>query len=222
MRSKLRYAGAWLAAGLMLAYLMLPGQPRPDLVIYEDGTLAGLLTGNGIATTRTKPTAFILEQWQRALPADQHLQPSMKVVPGDLAQRERWRLKPGQLASARKLMRADLVTADTGRFTCRNGLWCIARAKSGAVILQTDISGLVGSACDMADIVITGARLKWGECRSGAKMFSGASLRRTGSVEIWFDPANSRKIKVISALGIADRSWYSHRVYDWRSGQYVH
>lgn len=222
MRSKLRYAGAGLAITLMLLYLALPARPKPDLVIYEDGTLAGLLSDKGIATTRTRPTAFILEQWQRALPVDQHLQPVMNAVPGDLAGKERWRLDPEQLASARKLMKADLVKASSDRFTCRNGLWCIARVKSGAVILQTDISGLVGSACDMADIVITGARLKWTECRSGAKMFSGTSLRRTGSVEIWFDPANSRKIRVISAFGIGERSWYTHRVYDWRSGQYAY
>ncbi|MDB5552037.1 MAG: ComEC/Rec2-related protein [Rhizobium sp.] len=221
MRSKLRYAGAGLAVLLMLVYMALPARPKPDLVIFEDGTLAGLLSDGSIATTRTRPAAFILEQWQRALPADRHLGPVMKEAPKSLAKDKRWRLKPEQMTAARKLMKADLLTASASRFACRKGLWCIARARNGAVILQTEIAGLAGAACDMADIVITGARLRWSECRSGAKIFSATSLRRTGSVEIWFDPVNSRKLRVITAFGIGGRSWYSHRLYDWRSGQYI-
>jgi competence protein ComEC len=221
MRSTLRYAGVCLAGLLILLHIVLPEQPRPDLVIYEDGTLAGLINDKGIATTRARPTAFIFEQWQRALPVDRHLMPVMKEAPKSLAKDKRRRLNSKQLASAQKLMKADLAAAGATRFTCRDGLWCIARARNGVTILQTEIGGLAGAACDMADIVITAARLKWAECRSGAKIFTGASLRRTGSVEIWFDPANSRKIRMISAFGIGDRSWYTHRLYDWRSGQYV-
>jgi len=221
MRSKLRYAGAGLAMLLILLHLVLPTKPKPDLVVYEDGTLAGLVGDNSIATTRTRPTAFIFEQWQRALPVGRHLKPLMKEVPKSLAKDKRWRLSTEQLTAARKLMKADILGAGANRFTCRDGLWCIARASNGALILQTEIGGLAGAACDMADIVITGARLKWAECRSGAKILSGASLRRTGSIEIWLDPADSRKLRVISAFGIGDRSWYTHRVYDWRSGQYV-
>ena len=221
MRSKLRYAGACLAILLFGLHLVLPAAPRPDLVIYEDGTLAGLVGDSHIATTRTRPAAFIFEQWQRALPAARHRKPVMKEVPKELAKLKRRRLNEEQLIQARKLMKADVAAADPGRFTCRNGLWCVARIENGAVILQTEIGGLAGAACDMADIVVTAARLKWSECHSGAKLFSGSTLRRTGSVEIHLNPGDSRDFTIVTSFGIGARPWYDHRLYDWRSGQYV-
>ena len=221
MRSKLRYAGLALAILLIPLHIVLPSGPKPDLVIYEDGSLAGLMVDNTIATTRTRPTPFIFEQWQRALPADRQVKPVMKEAPPSLAKDKRRRLNDWQLTAARKLMKADVLEAGKNRFTCRDGLWCVARARNGALILQTEIGALAGTACDVADIVITAARLRWMECRSGAKIVSATGLRRTGSVEIWLDPLDSRKLLDNSAFGNGDRSWYTHRIYDWRSGQYL-
>jgi hypothetical protein len=221
MRSKLRYAGAGLAALLMSVYVVLPAPPAPDLVIYEDGTLVGLVDGKMIATTRGRPQAFILEQWQRALIAARHVKPLARDVPDTFAERKRGRLTEKQLKTAKRLLKADLKAAATGRFTCRKDLWCVARARNGARIVQTDVGGLAGAACDLADMVITPARLSWRQCHSGAALFTASTLRRTGTVEIRFDPLDLRQFRTISAFGIGGRPWYDHRVYDWRSGQFV-
>jgi hypothetical protein len=94
---------------------------------------------------------------------------------------------------------------------------------SGPTIVIALNGGYAGIACDMADIVITPARLKWGECRSGAMLYTGETLRRTGSLELFltendFAPPT---IRVVAALEGQQRAWTMHRRYDWRSESFV-
>ncbi|WP_252192892.1 hypothetical protein [Rhizobium sp. CSW-27] len=77
-----------------------------------------------------------------------------------------------------------------------------------------------GAACDLADIVIA-AQARFAECRSGALMLNGQTLRRTGALELNFngsrDPANWRAAAAHNALL---RPWDLHRSYDWRSRRF--
>ena len=74
---------------------------------------------------------------------------------------------------------------------------------------------------------MTPAMLRFHTCRSGALLFSGQSLRRTGAVEIFgtgartADKADGRPaMRMVFAQAPLQRPWAQHRTYDWRSGQF--
>lgn len=217
MRSRLRLAG--LAGSLILlgANWVVPAVSRPDLVIHEDGQLAALIRGDRIASTASRPAGFIFDQWQRALPATRHVKP----ITEESLPRDRGALSAEALRSETATLAADMRNLPTGRFRCREGRWCTARAWNGSKIVVLHIRELVGAACDRADLVVTGARMTTTQCRSGAKLLTTEQLRRSGSVEIWLDPENNRQFRTMSGLGQGDRPWYVHRTYDWRTGQHV-
>jgi competence protein ComEC len=219
LRSRLRFAGVVFGALLLGLNVLLPAVSNPDLVVHEDGRLAGLISGDRIATTAERPGSFIFEQWQRALPVSRLVKPVM-VANSDGQQAPRRKLTEQEKQAEIDAFRADIVNPPTGRFRCREGGWCVGRGRSGTTIVVMNMRELVATACDHADLVITFARLKWSECRSGAKMLSGETLRRKGTVEIWFDPENNRQFRIMSGLGEGDRPWYTHRTYDWRSDQF--
>ncbi|MBX9457161.1 MAG: ComEC/Rec2 family competence protein [Rhizobium sp.] len=218
MRSRLRLAGLVLGTILIGINAALPGVPRPDMVVHEDGSLVGLVRGDRIATTELRPGGFIFEQWQRALPVSRHVQPIVEAS-ADPAPARR------QLSETEKrqeivALELDLVNMPSGRFRCRKDRWCVARSSNGTRIIVIKIRDLVGAACDRGDMVITPARLFWSDCQSGAKLLSQEGLRRSGTVEIRFDPDNIRHFRILSVLGQGDRPWYVHRTYDWRSGEF--
>jgi len=217
MRSRLRFAGLAGALVLLGAGGVVPGVDKPDLVIHEDGQLAGLVRGDRISTTSARPASFIFEQWQRALPVMRHVKPIMDAS----AKRERGALDSKAIRTESAALADDMRNIPTGRFRCREGRWCIARAWNGSKIVVVEIRELIGAACDRADLVVTSARTTVTACRSGAQLLSADQLRRSGTVEIWLDPENNRQFRIISGLGRGDRPWYVHRTYDWRTGQYV-
>lgn len=219
LRSRLRIAGIVCGGMLLCLNAVLPGVPRPDLVVHEDGRLAGMIRGDRIATTETRPGSFIFEQWQRALPVDRHLKPIVETEARE--PRPRRQLTREEKRSELAVLDRDIENLPTSRFLCRDGRWCVGRAWNGTKIVVMDIRDLIGETCDRADLVVTSARLSWSECRSGAKLLSSGQLRRSGTVEIWFDPENNRKFRIVAGLGEGDRPWYAHRIYDWRSGQFV-
>ncbi len=224
MRSKLRYLGAGMAGALLLAYLALPAQPRPDLVIFEDGSLAGILSGGTIAISESRPSDFILQQWQRALRAAAIVKPGkVKIAANNDEHQKRQRLSDDEMKQGRNAMKKALASAAPDRFTCRDKHWCVATMASGPTIIIALNGGYTGIACDMADIVITPARLKWDKCRSGAMLYTGETLRRTGSLEFFltehdFAPPT---IHIVAALEGQQRAWTMHRRYDWRSESFA-
>ena len=62
-------------AGLVL----LVDRPQPDLFVSEDGRLVGLAVGEGrIAVNRARPNEFTIDNWQRAMRADEIVRPEGK------------------------------------------------------------------------------------------------------------------------------------------------
>ncbi|PWW03688.1 ComEC/Rec2-related protein [Hoeflea marina] len=81
MRGRLRFAGVLLAAlGAMLTLSPFRQAP-PDIVIGEDGRLIALLGEGTLASNAERPSAFVFEQWQRALRAPTHEPPVMVRLP---------------------------------------------------------------------------------------------------------------------------------------------
>jgi hypothetical protein len=86
------------------------------------------------------------------------------------------------------------------------------------VVAVIDNAAYLGPACDAADIVVTSVRLRFNNCRSGATLFTGETLRRTGSVELRFADAG---LEVATAFDALSRPWMRHRAYDWRSNSFA-
>lgn len=219
LRSRLRIVAAVCGAVLLVVNWIVPGVPRPDLVVFEDGRLVGLIKDDRMATTAARPSGFIFEQWQRALPVRRHVKPIEEASAP--RSRERKSLNEIEKRTEVAVLERDLENLPTGRFLCRKERWCVARAGNGTRIIVMQIRELVGVACDRADLIITPARLSWDDCHSGAKLLSQEGVSRYGTVEIWLDPENIRQFRLLSALGEGDRPWYVHRTYDWRSGEFV-
>jgi hypothetical protein len=224
MRSRLRHAGAALSALLLLAYCLTPRAPTPNLVIFEDGSLAGIVTETGIAISERRPSDFILEQWQRALRVKAVTKPDLiKAQEAITKDKKARRLTDEEIKAGRMAMKKALAGDTVDRFICREKHWCVARLSDGLVVVIAQNGGYTGVACDLADIVVTPARLKWDKCRSGAVLHTGETLRRIGSVE-FFLTENEYAPPTMTTVGALDgkqRAWTMHRHYDWRTATFA-
>jgi hypothetical protein len=156
------------------------------------------------SSNRTKPPDFVFSQWQRALRLEDHRGPQQKpelaivdaaeAASGEEPTETRATKPPIDRDAARNVIRALLASAEPGRFLCVAKQWCAAKAAQGWRIVTVDDARFIGIACDEADIVVTPAMLRFRTCRSGALLFSGQSLRRTGAVEI-LAPVRERRTR---------------------------
>ena len=216
LRTRLRNIGTAIMALSTLVVVMLPEKPPPKIVIAEDGSMAGIIGSSAIATNRQRPPGFIFDQWKRALVLDSHREPifiTSALVP-TAPPGERLRLTPAQQQEAQS---AIAVNAREERFSCVKKAWCTAKLENGSVLTVIDNAAYLGPACDASDIVVTPVRLRLESCRSGALLFTGATLRKTGSVELNFDGGAAA---VTASFEDLDRPWTRHRAYDWRSGTF--
>ena len=197
-RSWLRYLGLPVIALALGAQLALPTTGSADLVISEDGRTIALLGPGSLASNRPRPSAFLFNQWQRALRMPNHR------APGHLAA-EQWDFSGSD---------------DSGQpiFLCRIGDLCVATSGSGLAIAVVGDLSLLGAACDRADIVVTARPIRMTGCRSGALLVTGRILRQTGALEIFQDEGGS--LKIATAVGSYRRPWSVHRFYDWRSNTF--
>jgi ComEC/Rec2-related protein len=216
LRTRLRHIGTGVMALSTLAVVLLPPGPPPDVVIFEDGGLAAIVAKDALSSNRERPPDFIFDQWQRALALPEHHAP---VLLKDIAAPRpepgrRLQLSPAQQRHARDAMKAAATSGPEGRFSCARKAWCTARLQNGRVVAVIDNAAYLGPACDTADIVVTPVRLRFDRCRSGAMLFTGETLRRTGSVELRFRGADTG---IETAFDSLSRPWTRHRAYDWRS-----
>ncbi|WP_184376920.1 ComEC/Rec2 family competence protein [Rhizobium sp. BK619] len=220
LRTRLRHAGTSILAVSTLLVLILPVPRPPDLVISEDGGLVALVETAAMASNRENPPDFIFDQWQRALVLPTHHPPKMLDGPAIPPEGEdrRVRLSREQQNEARTAMRAAAAGGETNRFSCVKKAWCTSRLGNGRVVTIIDNAAYLGPACDSADIVVTPVRLRFNSCRSGATLFTGETLRRTGSVELRFADAG---LEVATAFETLSRPWMRQRAYDWRSNSFT-
>ncbi|HVK90867.1 MAG TPA: hypothetical protein VM468_05585, partial [Mycoplana sp.] len=132
---------------------------------------------------------------------------------------------PAAAAQARRELRTALAAAaEEKRFVCRRKQWCAGVTPAGWRIVTLDDPAHLGVACDSADFVVAPQFLRRETCRSGARLITAASLRRTGALEITRpkdgDPAERDGYRIIQAVGTLNRPWARHRLYDWRTDSY--
>ena len=99
-------------------------------------------------------------------------------------------------------------------------------AQAGWRVVTLDDPAYLGTACDSADFVIAPQFLRTHSCRSGAVLFTARSLRQTGALEIRpsSDHAGMESktgYAIDKAVTTLDRPWARHRLYDWRSNEFV-
>ncbi|AVA21478.1 MULTISPECIES: ComEC/Rec2 family competence protein [unclassified Rhizobium] len=218
LRTWLRHAGALLITGSVAVVALGPGVLKPDLMISEDGTLVALLRNGALTTNREKPPDFIFEQWQRALAITEQQPPTMlppdSQLPKISKSDKHRRLNSEEQSAVRKAMDAALDAAGPGGFACQKGAWCVAMLDNGDMLVTIEDAAYLAPACDTANIVITSVRLRLDRCRSGATLFTGATLRRTGSIEM---SLSTDKPIMTAAFENLSRPWSLHRSYDWRT-----
>ncbi len=219
LRTRLRHIGTAIVALSTLAVAALPSEAMPDIAIAEDGSLVAVVDGEAIASNREKPPAFIFEQWQRALAIEEHRKPVMLEAANrpTAPEGKRLQLSRDQQNEARESIRRVAIGSPS-RFSCLKGAWCAIMLGNGKKLTVIDNAAYLGPACDTADIVVTPVRLRLDGCRSGALLFTGETLRKTGSIELRFTDGG---VAVAATFDALPRPWMRHRAYDWRSDTFA-
>ncbi len=207
--------------GLMIAEQR---KTKPDLLIYEDGALVAFRNDDAIATTKRQARGFVYDQWERAVPLPQkHIAPLVlddKVARAGNDTQQKATRRPKPLSGEeRQSAQARMVTAfdRSNLFTCQKDAWCAGRHGSGVKVAVVSNTAFAGTACDAADIVVTMRFVPFTECRSGALLISAATLRKTGSLELWLNASEAPVAKARASMNSLERAWSVHRAYDWRS-----
>ncbi len=225
LHTRLRWIGAAVLAAAIGLAVLLPPEGTADLIVSEDGRLAGLpgTDGRTIATNRSKPSDFLFSQWQHALARPNHLGP-LRGEDGAVAGPRAYgtdRLSVEQIRAVRETMQRQFGAVAPGRFLCTGKVWCVARLAEGWRIATVEDPALLGAACDVADLVITPRRSPFGTCRSGAKMIDAEVLRRTGATEFYLGNHEDQDIRQRTTFTTLDRPWQRHRLYDWRTDSFA-
>lgn len=225
LRSRLRLIGlALISLGVLLALPPLVPD-RPQVLISEDGRLVGLNGAKGLASNAKRPSAFVFDQWQTALGGPEHLGPAMQRPRDDGDQTPGAELSP-LLQAARE---------EPSRFHCAARGICAALYR-GATIIVIDRPEMIGSACDLADLVVVSIPVYMSRCLSGATLVTARSLRRTGSLGIRIVGPDDNSgnavpmaavvqskrltLHIKAALDGIVRPWTVQRYYDWRSRRF--
>ena len=221
LRTRLRHLGLLLLLSSVGVAAFGSGVPKPDLMISEDGILVALRQDDILATNRERPQAFIFEQWQKALVAAEHQPPTMLPTDSRLPQISKTdrhkRLNNEEQKAVRIAMEEALDRTMQGSFACQKGAWCLAMLENGAILVTIENAAYLPAACDTGNIIVTPIRLRLDHCRSGATLITGATLRKTGSIEMVL---TSDKPIISAAFNNPQRPWTRHRTYDWRTGKF--
>ncbi len=224
LRTWLAAAGAVLMlAGIVVILAMPPS--RPEAIVAENGRLVALLGESGAALNRARPPEFIFSQWQRALHLSQFAGPLMRPdLALSLPEAEGGRAAAQASAVDHEKARAAvaaLLAVEPGRFACVARQWCAVTTVGGLRIATVEDPRLTGAACDRADLVIVSAMLQLRHCRSGARLVSAATLRRSGAMELFSSADRKGDLDIMLPAVPGDalpRPWQRHRIYDWRTG----
>jgi hypothetical protein len=222
LRTRLRLAGLPLLAAALALSWSERSRPLADLLVSEDGTLVALIEAGTVATNRSRPPAFIYDQWKRALMLENPVAPVLVQSKSPVAdmhmsgRRERRDLTPEEIENATE----EIASAPEGRFDCVRSAWCTTRSTQGMIIAVVEDGRYAGAACDVAGLVIA-PTARFDHCRSGAMILNGATLRRTGALEIFLKgSAMSEDWTIHAAMTDGGRGqtrpWTRHRYYDWR------
>ena len=189
--TRLRVAAIPLA---LIGLLFLLDRPKPDLFVSEDGRLVGLDLGGGrIAANRARPNEFTIENWKRAIRAEEILRPV--GVEGTSVGHARSDAAPAG-------------PAPVAGFICAGGL-CSAGHPVGVVVVHALDAQAALDACASAHIVIIEDASAKDVCRwKDVLVISGRDLALHGSAEVTI---SDRAFYLRYAITRPYRPWHEHR-----------
>lgn len=236
LRTRLRHAGTLLVLiGIAIAFWP-NDRPRPEVLVSEDGRLVAILRDSGVATNRASPPDFVYAQWRRALRLGDIVKPTMRKTAELTVEEEntavettKKRKAPRHRANREKAKAAMLsafgAAAKQAGFICETKAFCVAVSPNEWRIVTLEDVAFLGTACDLADLVVTQVPLRIAACRSGARLITARNLRRTGALEIIPGEEENApymtEASIVPAVETVDRPWSRHRTYDWRTGTYI-
>ena len=138
-----------------------------------------------VLVDQARPNAFVATQWERAFPR----RATANDAPG------------GETAPP------------TPAFVCQDDI-CRAETRSGLRVAWTEDYEKTGTLCDTSDIAIVSRAIRPTECRSGARLVTLRTLRRTGSLAVSRDP-KSGEIVIRRSIAPEPREWNMHRHAAW-------
>jgi competence protein ComEC len=162
----------------IISLTTLAGVRAPDVLISEDARLLAVAMKDGtIAVNRPRPNAFTIDNWGRALDA-QDVQP-----PKRLKQWNRDDLPPKMKGES------NGAGAGTG-FRCVDRV-CVARHPSGAQIVQAPDADSARAFCKTASLIVIEDATARSPCRNaGAAVITRRQLAQKGSAEVFLSPGS--------------------------------
>ncbi len=178
---------------LVLGLALIAGRELPDVLVAEDARLVGVGDPAGhIAVNRSRPNGFTIDDWTRALMAEEMLKPRNATV----------RPSPD-----------DPALAEPG-FVCGDGL-CLARHASGALIAHTQDSAAARVVCGAAALIVMDDVTAGNVCGAGeAAVITKRDLARRGAAAIRLvrDGASMRA-EATFAVEEPFRPWHDYRAW---------
>lgn len=228
-----RLAGAGFFASMLVFIVMFGRAQRPDMVIAETADLVGIRTSETLATNVVRPSAFVMDQWARALVAKEVTKPETLPKLNLERQGPRQPLTDADEWKVEDAMEAAGRTVQPGRFLCSGRDWCIGKLADGLIVATFSDFAFQGAACRQSQIAIAAAFLRKPICEEGeALLFDRNALRKRGALALYLDRAHegstelpeaaqSPTYRLVGALDGRDRPWLRHRYYNWRSNSYA-
>lgn len=208
LRSSIRLLGIGLM-GVGLSLSIVIKTELPDILISEDGKLIGVRHGRVLQVNRSRPSAFISEQWQSAFLFE--LEKPQKITASEF----NFDQTNPQQTEIRSLLDRE------GRFKCFNTHFCI-KMKNEFLIATLGKTEHLSIACKYADIIVATFGINRAQRREcGTKtIISRYDLKESGSMAFYFDPKNKGKYRVETAIDYAVRPWTIQRYFNWRASEY--
>jgi competence protein ComEC len=185
----LRLAAIPLAA---VGLLMVTQVRTPDVLISEDARLVAVpIGGDQLAVNRSRPNAFTIDNWRRALDAETVIKPDIR--------------RDQTLVS----------TADAPgptEFRCTNDL-CLVTHVSGKVVAQADSAAAAKPACTLATVIVIDDATASDPCRlPSVRVITKRQLARTGSAAVFLgDQPDGARAQVHFAVEADYRPWHVQR-----------
>jgi competence protein ComEC len=223
----------------LVGLLLLIDRPQPDLFVSEDGRLVGLDVGDGrIAVNRPRPNEFTIENWRRAVRADEIVRPEGKqerkqpvadngnaALPStkpindseDAAKQVRGSVDAEELDHAPSDVSRDNQSRQgvgkprSSGFTCAEGL-CLARHPSGAVVAHALDAEAALDACATASVIVIDDASAKNVCRwKDVLVVTKRDLALNGSAAIALSRDTMHVSTVDYAISRPLRPWHDQR-----------
>ncbi len=187
----------WLRVGAipfaLAGTVLVASRQFPDALVSEDGRQVAVVLADGtLAVNRSRPNAFTIEDWQRALMAD-------RVVKPHKAEEGSGPAPPKAGASA---------------FACGPGL-CTVAAAGGGMVAYAENAEAASSACATAAIIVIDDATAESPCPAGtALVVTKRQLALQGSAAIYLDHTGARgPPRLVQAISLPLRPWHDQRRY---------